>query len=161
MFQIKILKAHAPSGVLFLTLSRRRSPVAIEHNCGKRFMSLSDCVPFPTPGAPTRMILAALFSFRVAALKVILGFPKSCPLCGVGGSDAVRRDRQCLWSCAHHAGVDEKQFWRRRIQQRFRRFYADRQLRLGPDDQGYQEKCVEEKDRRREGGDGQMDCSVI
>lgn len=26
-------------------------------------MSLSDCVPFPTPGAPTNMILAAFFNF--------------------------------------------------------------------------------------------------
>ena len=35
-------------------------------------MSLSLCVPLPTPGAPTSMILAAFFSFFAVVLKVIV-----------------------------------------------------------------------------------------
>ena len=52
-----------PSGVWFLTLSRRRSPELMAESWGKRWRSRSACVPFPTPGAPTRIILAALESF--------------------------------------------------------------------------------------------------
>ena len=55
-----------------MTLSRSRSPVAIEESCGNRFMSLSLCVPFPTPGAPTSMILAAFFSFLAVVLNVMM-----------------------------------------------------------------------------------------
>jgi hypothetical protein len=35
-------------------------------------MSLSDCVPFPTPGAPTKIIRAARRNFRVAVAKVMV-----------------------------------------------------------------------------------------
>jgi hypothetical protein len=48
-----------PRGVRSLTFFLKRSPELIEDNCGKRFIRRSVCVPFPTPGAPTRMILAA------------------------------------------------------------------------------------------------------
>jgi hypothetical protein len=57
---------------LFLTLSRNRSPVAIEESCGNFFMSLSLWVPFPTPGAPTSIILAAFFNFWAVVLKVMV-----------------------------------------------------------------------------------------
>ena len=55
-----------------MTCSRNTSPVAIEDNCGNLFINLSVCVPFPTPGAPTSMILAAFFNFLAAVLTVIL-----------------------------------------------------------------------------------------
>jgi hypothetical protein len=60
-----------PSAVLFMTWSRRTSPVEIEESCGKRWISLSLCVPFPTPGAPTRMTRAAFLSFLAVVVKVI------------------------------------------------------------------------------------------
>lgn len=62
---------YSPRGVLFFTLSRSRSPVAIEASWGYRLISLSLCVPLPTPGAPTRMIRAAFFSCLVAVENVI------------------------------------------------------------------------------------------
>jgi hypothetical protein len=34
----------------------------MDDNSGKRFIKRSVCVPFPTPGAPTSIILAALES---------------------------------------------------------------------------------------------------
>ncbi len=54
----------------------------MEHSCGNRLISRSDCVPFPTPGAPTRITRAARFSFLVAP-KVILVFGLS-----VSGAEA-------------------------------------------------------------------------
>lgn len=54
-----------PRGVLRRTFSRSKSPELMEANCGKRASSLSDCVPFPTPGAPTRMIRAAFLNCLV------------------------------------------------------------------------------------------------
>lgn len=51
-----------PNGVLLRTFSRKRSPELIDANWGNRARSLSVCVPFPTPGAPTRMTRAALES---------------------------------------------------------------------------------------------------
>lgn len=51
---------HAPSGVRSLTLCRSKSPELIDESCGNLCRSRSDCVPFPTPGAPTRMTRAAL-----------------------------------------------------------------------------------------------------
>lgn len=51
--------ASAPRGVLFFTLSRSKSPELIAESWGKRWRSRSACVPFPTPGAPTRMMRAA------------------------------------------------------------------------------------------------------
>lgn len=53
---------NAPRGVWFLTLLRSRSPELIVESCGKRWSNRSACVPFPTPGAPTRIIRAALES---------------------------------------------------------------------------------------------------
>lgn len=52
-----------PRGVLSLTLSLNKSPVLIEANCGYLRMSRSVCVPFPTPGAPTKITRAASFNF--------------------------------------------------------------------------------------------------
>lgn len=51
-----------PSGVLFLTLLRRRSPVLMDWSWGNRWRRRSLWVPLPTPGAPKRMTLAALFN---------------------------------------------------------------------------------------------------
>ena len=51
-----------PSGVLFLTLLRRISPVLIDCRSGNRPRSRSDCVPFPTPGAPMIRTRAAFLS---------------------------------------------------------------------------------------------------
>lgn len=54
-----------PSGVRSLTFFRNKSPELIEDNSGKRFIKRSVCVPLPTPGAPTRIIRAALASAMV------------------------------------------------------------------------------------------------
>lgn len=56
----------SPSGVFLRTLSRKMSPELIDASCGNRERSLSVCVPFPTPGAPMRMMRAALVSCFVA-----------------------------------------------------------------------------------------------
>jgi len=60
-----VLSALIPKGVWFLTLSRRRSPEDIAESWGNRWRSRSACVPFPTPGAPTRIMRAALRSLEV------------------------------------------------------------------------------------------------
>lgn len=59
---------NSPRGVLFLTFWRRRSPELMDCSCGNRFSSLSDCVPFPTPGAPIRITLAALRNLMLGPL---------------------------------------------------------------------------------------------
>lgn len=51
-----------PRGVLFLTLLRSKSPVLMDASWGNRPNSRSLWVPLPTPGAPTRITLAALLS---------------------------------------------------------------------------------------------------
>jgi hypothetical protein len=56
------LWVHAPRGVLSRTFLRRRSPELMDDSCGNLCIKRSVCVPFPTPGAPTSMILAALES---------------------------------------------------------------------------------------------------
>ncbi len=68
---------HLPRGVLCLTLCRRRSPELIDDNCGNRCRRRSDCVPFPTPGAPMRMTRAALRSRILRELYMIKGERKN------------------------------------------------------------------------------------
>lgn len=58
-------RLNVPKEVLFRTLSRRRSPELIAESCGKRFIRRSACVPLPTPGAPTRIMRAALLNSLV------------------------------------------------------------------------------------------------
>lgn len=60
---------NAPRGVRCLTLCRSRSPELIEDSCGNLCSSRSDCVPFPTPGAPTRITRAAFRKRIVWRLK--------------------------------------------------------------------------------------------
>jgi hypothetical protein len=62
-----------PRGVRSLTFFLKRSPELIEDNSGKRFIRRSVCVPFPTPGAPTRMILAAR---ERAIMRIVQGSVK-------------------------------------------------------------------------------------
>lgn len=63
-----------PRGVLLRTFSRRRSPELMEDNWGKRWIRRSVCVPFPTPGAPTRMIRAAFLSLFVEDMTKVMSF---------------------------------------------------------------------------------------
>lgn len=51
-----------PKGVRLRTLSLNRSPELIEASWGNRLSMRSDCVPLPTPGAPMRIMRAALRS---------------------------------------------------------------------------------------------------
>lgn len=62
-------KVSIPREVLFRTFSRSKSPELIEASSGNLESNLSVWVPFPTPGAPTRMTRAALLSCR--AVRVI------------------------------------------------------------------------------------------
>lgn len=55
-------------------------------------MSLSDCVPFPTPGAPTSIILAAFFSFFDTVEKVIAANGSRRP---TAESQQLDRGRKC------------------------------------------------------------------
>lgn len=55
-------RPNSPRGVRFLTLLRKRSPELTDCSWGKRLSRRSLWVPFPTPGAPTRMMRAARLS---------------------------------------------------------------------------------------------------
>lgn len=57
-----------PNGVFFLTFSLSKSPLLMAAICGNRASNRSVCVPFPTPGAPTRMMRAAFLSCLVDML---------------------------------------------------------------------------------------------
>lgn len=63
-----------PKGVFLRTFSRRRSPELMEARSGNLVRSRSVCVPFPTPGAPIRMIRAAFLSGRIARVIVVCLF---------------------------------------------------------------------------------------
>ena len=52
-----------PIELFVVTAFLKRSPELTAVSCGKRCIKRSACVPLPTPGAPTRMTLAALFNF--------------------------------------------------------------------------------------------------
>lgn len=56
-----------PRGVRSLTFFLSKSPELMDDNWGKRLIKRSVCVPFPTPGAPTRMIRAA----RESAIETV------------------------------------------------------------------------------------------
>jgi hypothetical protein len=55
-----------PSGVRSLTFFLSRSPELIDESSENLFIKRSVCVPFPTPGAPTSMILAAFANLGAA-----------------------------------------------------------------------------------------------
>ncbi len=55
----------SPNLVLLRTALRKRSPELTAESWGKRCMRRSACVPFPTPGAPTRIMRAARLKSRV------------------------------------------------------------------------------------------------
>lgn len=59
-----------PKAVLFRTLSLNRSPELIDASCWYLLINRSVCVPFPTPGAPTSIILAA-FLRRFATIDIL------------------------------------------------------------------------------------------
>lgn len=76
---------NVPSGVRSLTFFLSRSPELIEDTSGNFFIRRSVCVPLPTPGAPTRMMRAALVSAGTAMIKVIARSERNlyfqgCPL---------------------------------------------------------------------------------
>lgn len=62
-----------PRGVWFLTLSRNRSPEEMAESWGNLFNNLSACVPFPTPGAPIKIMRAAFASLILNA-RMFEGF---------------------------------------------------------------------------------------
>lgn len=64
----KPVDSDIPISVLLRMFSRNKSPELIDASCGYLLISLSVWVPFPTPGAPTRMIRAAFLNRLVAAL---------------------------------------------------------------------------------------------
>lgn len=55
-------KCDVPSGVLFRTFSRNKSPELMDASSGNRVKRRSVWVPLPTPGAPTRIMRAAFLS---------------------------------------------------------------------------------------------------
>lgn len=78
----------------------------MEDSWGKRAISRSDCVPLPTPGAPTSMILAAFFSFLEAVAKVIINGQDGEYIgewCRAGDGCA-----QARWSGTHHVEREDE-----------------------------------------------------
>lgn len=59
---------YIPKGVLSLTFFLSKSPELMDDSWGNRFINRSVWVPLPTPGAPTKIILAALDSCGTAIL---------------------------------------------------------------------------------------------
>lgn len=61
-----------PKAVFLRTLSRSKSPELIEASWGNLASSRSVWVPFPTPGAPMRIMRAAFLS-RLVCVMVAIG----------------------------------------------------------------------------------------
>jgi hypothetical protein len=63
-----------PRGVRSLTFFLSRSPELIDESSENLFIKRSVCVPFPTPGAPTSMILAAFANLETDMIVDMLDY---------------------------------------------------------------------------------------
>jgi hypothetical protein len=89
-----------PRGVRSLTFFLSRSPELIDASCGNFFIKRSVCVPFPTPGAPTRITRAALDNCGAAIVEA--GVEE------VARQEMYAREMKCMNMLARNGGIEAR-----------------------------------------------------